>query len=96
MAADLVPKPEAATYDRFFEQHGVDPRRSAMFEDLVKNLRVPHERGMATVLVVPPTRAQDNREPWERLGADEPSVDASTDDLAGFLAALELGMARGK
>ncbi len=96
VAADLVPKPEAATYDRFFKLHDVDPRRAAMFEDLVKNLRVPHERGMATVLVVPPTSADDNREPWERLGADEPFVDAATDDLAGFLVGLEIGLARGE
>ena len=72
VSADLVPKPEAATYDQFLRLHGVDPRRAAMVEDLVKNLRVPHERGMATLLVVPPTTATDNREPWERLGSDEP------------------------
>ena len=95
VSADLVPKPEAATYDRFFALHGVDPRRSAMFEDLVKNLEVPHARGMATVLVVPSTAVQDNREPWERMGAEEPYVDAVTDDLAAFLVGLELGLARG-
>ena len=95
VSADLVPKPEAATYERFFALHGVDPRRAAMFEDLSKNLRVPHERGMATVLVVPPTSTEDNREPWERLGAEAPYVDVATDDLAGFLAGLELGMVRG-
>ncbi len=96
VAAGLVPKPEAATYDRFFAQHGVDPRRAAMVEDLSKNLRVPHERGMATVLVVPPTSVEDNREPWERLGAEAPYVDVATDDLAGFLAGLELELARGR
>lgn len=94
VSADLVPKPEAATYDRFLRLHDVDPRRAAMVEDLVKNLRVPHERGMATVLVVPPAAAADNREPWERLGADEPTVDAVTDDLTAFLVGLELGLAR--
>jgi putative hydrolase of the HAD superfamily len=94
VAADLMPKPEASTYDRFFKLHDVDPRRAAMFEDLVKNLRVPHERGMATVLVVPPASAGDHREPWERLGADEPFVDVATDDLAGFLVGLELGLVR--
>ncbi len=93
VAADLVPKPEAATYDRFFALHDVDPRRAAMFEDLVKNLKVPHARGMATVLIVPPTSTEDNREPWERLGADEPFVDAATDDLASFLVGLEIGLA---
>ena len=96
VSADLVPKPEAATYDRFFERHGVDPRRSAMVEDLVKNLRVPHERGMATLLVVPPAATVDNREPWERLGAEDATVDAATDDLAAFLVGLELGLARGR
>ena len=94
VSADLVPKPEAATYDRFFALHGVEPRRAAMFEDLSKNLVVPHARGMATVLIVPPGSAEDNREPWERLGADAPYVDAATDDLAAFLVGLELGMAR--
>jgi len=94
VAADLVPKPEAATYERFFVTHGVDPSRSAMFEDLAKNLQVPHARGMATVLVVPSTTVEDNREPWESLGSAEPYVDVATDDLAGFLAGLAFGQAR--
>lgn len=96
VSADLVPKPEAATYERFFRLHDVDPRRAAMFEDLSKNLVVPHQRGMATVLVVPPASAADNREPWERLGAEAAHVDVATDDLAGFLAGLELGRVRGR
>lgn len=95
VSADLVPKPEAAAYERFFLLHDVDPRRAAMFEDLGKNLVVPHARGMATVLVVPPTTAEDGREPWERLGADASHVDAATDDLAAFLVGLELGIVRG-
>lgn len=94
VSAELVPKPEAATYDRFFRLHDVDPRRAAMFEDLSKNLVVPHARGMATVLVVPPASAEDNREPWERLGAEAAHVDVATDHLAAFLVGLELGMAR--
>jgi putative hydrolase of the HAD superfamily len=94
VSADLVPKPDAATYDRFLALYGVDPRRAAMVEDLVKNLAVPHARGMATLLVVPSATMEDNREPWERLGAEEPYVDAATDDLAGFLAQLEFGLVR--
>ncbi len=94
VAADLVPKPEAATYERFFAMHGVDPSRSAMFEDLAKNLRVPHARGMVTVLIVPPSTVEDNREPWESLGSAEPYVDVVTDDLAGFLAGLAFGQVR--
>ncbi len=52
-AADLDPKPLPQVYDRFLARHGVDPRRAAMFEDLARNLEVPHALGMTTVLVVP-------------------------------------------
>ena len=48
---------------------------------------------MATVLIVPPA-THDNREPWESKGAEEPYVDFVTEDLAGFLAGLEFGLAR--
>src|SRR5688572_4023314 len=53
VAADLVPKPERATYDRFVERFGLRPDRAAMFEDLTRNLIVPKAVGMTTVLVVP-------------------------------------------
>ena len=88
VSADLVPKPDPATYARFFERHAVDPARAAMFEDLSRNLVVPHARGMVTTLVVQPADALDHREPWERGGVAEPHVDFVTDDLAGFLAGL--------
>ena len=51
VAADLMPKPAAETYQRFFDRHAVDPARAAMFEDIAHNLAVPHARGMKTVLV---------------------------------------------
>jgi putative hydrolase of the HAD superfamily len=88
VAANMVPKPDPATYQAFFDKHGVDPKRSAMFEDIARNLDVPHARGMVTTLVVAKPTAADHREPWERLGVTEPYVDFVTDDLAPFLAAL--------
>lgn len=88
VSADLVPKPHPATYDRFFAQHGVEPGRAAMFEDLARNLETPHERGMLTTLVVQRADALDHREPWERSGVTAPYVDYVTDDLASFLASL--------
>ena len=78
VAAGLVPKPEASAYATFFDKHGVDPARAAMFEDIEKNLAVPHARGMATVLVVPPGQAAQTRA----------HVDFITDDLDGFLAGI--------
>jgi putative hydrolase of the HAD superfamily len=87
-AADLDPKPLPQVYDRFLHRHGVDPGRAAMFEDLARNLEVPHALGMATVLVVPPATREVFREGWELEGRDAPHVDHVTDDLAGFLRRL--------
>jgi putative hydrolase of the HAD superfamily len=53
VAANLVPKPERETYDRFARRFHVAPERAAMFEDLTRNLAVPKSIGMTTVLVVP-------------------------------------------
>ena len=84
-AADLDPKPMPQVYDRFLARHGVDPKRSAMIEDLARNLEVPHALGMTTVLVVPEGTREVFREDWEMEGRDAPHVDHVTDDLAGFL-----------
>jgi len=85
LAAELEPKPSAPTYDRFLKQHGVDAKRAAMFEDLARNLAVPHALGMTTVLVVPANTREVFRESWELEGRDALHVDHVTDDLAGFL-----------
>jgi putative hydrolase of the HAD superfamily len=85
IAAELEPKPSARTYDRFLKAHGVDARRAAMFEDLARNLAVPHALGMTTVLVVPEHTREVFRESWELEGRDAPHVDHVTDDLAAFL-----------
>jgi putative hydrolase of the HAD superfamily len=85
IAAELEPKPSPQTYDRFLAAHGVDAAKAAMFEDLARNLAVPHALGMTTVLVVPEHTREVFREGWELEGRDAPHVDHVTDDLAGFL-----------
>jgi putative hydrolase of the HAD superfamily len=85
IAAALEPKPQAQTYERFLARHGVDPAKTAMFEDLARNLEIPHALGMTTVLVVPDGSREVFREDWEMEGRDAPHVDHVTDDLAGFL-----------
>jgi putative hydrolase of the HAD superfamily len=87
VAAELEPKPSPQTYARFLSTHAVDPTRAAMFEDLSRNLVVPHQLGMTTVLVVPETTREVLREDWELEGRDAPHVDHVTDDLASFLEA---------
>ena len=56
-----------------------------MFEDLARNLEVPHTLGMTTVLVVPGSTREVFREDWELEGRDAAHVDHVTDDLADFL-----------
>ena len=88
IAAELEPKPAPQTYHKFLGDHGVNPGKSAMFEDLARNLVIPHQLGMTTVLVVPDGTREVVREDWELEGRDDPHVDHVTDDLTGFLQAL--------
>jgi putative hydrolase of the HAD superfamily len=84
-AAELEPKPNAAVYERFLARHEVDPGKAVLFEDLARNLEVPHALGMTTALVVPQGARVVLREDWELAGREAPHVDYVTDDLAGFL-----------
>ncbi len=84
-AAELEPKPRPEVYDRFLARHHVEPAKAAIFEDLARNLEVPHALGMTTVLVVPEGARVVLREDWELAGREAPHVDHVTDDLAGFL-----------
>jgi len=88
LAGELEPKPLPQTYNRFLARHGVDPRRAAIFEDLARNLEVPHALGMTTVLVIPERTRDVFREDWELEGHDAPHVDYVTDDLVGFLVSI--------
>ncbi|WIY52215.1 pyrimidine 5'-nucleotidase [Devosia sp. YIM 151766] len=85
-AMTFVPKPHRAAYDGFFARHGIDPTRAIMFDDLEKNLVVPHEMGMATVQVVAGDDfVHEQIDAWEMDRADGPHVHHVTADLAGFL-----------
>jgi putative hydrolase of the HAD superfamily len=88
VAAELEPKPAAKIYERFLARHEVDPAKAAMFEDLARNLAVPHALGMVTVLVVPGATPKVVRENWELEGRDDPHIDHVTDNLVEFLVAL--------
>ena len=85
VAAAMEPKPSPETYRRFLDIHAVDPSTAAMFEDLARNLEVPHALGITTVLVVPAAVGDVVREAWELDGREAPHVDHVTDDLVRFL-----------
>ncbi|MEO9299725.1 pyrimidine 5'-nucleotidase [Devosia alba] len=85
-AMTFVPKPHRAAYEGFFALHGIDPTRAVMFDDLEKNLVVPHEVGMATVQVVAGEDfAHEQVEAWELSRSAGAHVHHLTDDLTRFL-----------
>jgi len=82
-----IPKPNAHAYDVFTKQFDIDPTKAIFFEDNLRNLEVPKQMGMTTVLVV-------SNEDWSHepeaarpaSGAGEADyVDYVTHDLAGWL-----------
>jgi putative hydrolase of the HAD superfamily len=85
-AMSYKPKPLPEAYESFFALHGVDATRAAMFDDLEKNLLVPHQVGMTTVHVVAAEDFEhDQVESWELGRSTGPHVHHMTDDLAAFL-----------
>jgi putative hydrolase of the HAD superfamily len=88
-AMKYKPKPLPEAYTEFFAMHGIDARKAAMFDDLEKNLVVPHEQGMATVHVVAADDfTHDQVESWELGRGTGPHVHHVTDDLAKFLGSV--------
>lgn len=69
------PKPQAKAFAKVFARDGLAPQTAAMFEDDPRNLKVPHDLGMRTVLVAPEPEAQDY-------------IQHHTPDLAAFLNGL--------
>ena len=85
IAADLVPKPHRNPYEKFINEAHIDPKRAAMFEDLPRNLAVPHDMGMRTVLIQDPPKISAERQPWEVEVTNADHVHFQTPDLARFL-----------
>jgi putative hydrolase of the HAD superfamily len=83
---DFIPKPQREPYLRFVQRTGTAPKRAAMFEDIVRNLELPHELGMTTVLVQSPDNVDGNAMN-ARHGDPLKSefVDHVTQDLSSFL-----------
>jgi len=83
--SDFVPKPQLEPYKKFIAQTRIRPETSAMFEDIARNLEVPHALGMTTVLVTSP----DNHDAAKingETGAAQEHIHHLTGDLAAFLA----------
>lgn len=94
VTTDYAPKPARLAYDRFIAASGITPTRAAMFEDIPRNLAVPHEIGMKTVWVRPQPQEQSSATVPERYlqlsheGGEGSHIHHATDDLRTFLEAL--------
>ena len=88
VAAEYVPKPAGATYDKFMALHRVDTTHAVMFEDLPRNLVVPKALGMKTVLLTPRDAGHEFVDAWEKRTEEDQHIDYATSDLTGFLNAL--------
>ena len=78
----FVPKPDPAAYDAVVKAGGITPGKAAMFDDIARNLVVPHELGMTTVWL-------DCQSDWSRQGPEFPvasdtHIDHETRELGPF------------
>lgn len=81
VGADYVPKPRPEAYQTLVERHRLNPRKTVMVEDLVRNLVPAAAMGMTTVWVRPDGKGS----PENALKAD---VDHVVDDLVSWLDGL--------
>lgn len=77
-AAEFVPKPEPACYQKMLNALTIAPEQAALFEDTADNLTPAAALGMTTVLVVPDVAAA------ARHAAND-QIHFVTDDLTGWL-----------
>ncbi len=86
-ASGFLPKPEAIAYEKFIKEFDISPKTSIMFDDLEKNLKVPHDMGMKTVQVVADDDfSHDLVESWElEKNHQHEHVHFITDNLTNFL-----------
>jgi putative hydrolase of the HAD superfamily len=90
-----LPKPSPEIYERLIAETGLDPERTAMFEDLPRNLIEPQRLGMIAVLVLPPGTREVFKAEWNLEGGSDPAADFLTENLAGFLEAVADKLAEG-
>ena len=92
---DYVPKPKRPPYETFLDVFDIDPTRAIFFEDNLRNLKVPKDMGMVTVLVTSNADWSHEPEAARPANADAKAdfVDHVTGDLTAWLGAM-LGNAR--
>ena len=90
-SSNFIPKPAADAYELMIKEHDVDPARAVMFEDMPQNLTVPHDMGMATVLVHSSYFDHPIQNEIDLWTTPPSHIHHMTKDLTAFLQELELG-----
>ena len=83
-----TPKPDIAAYETVIAKSGIAPGKSAMFEDVARNLVSAHMLGMTTIWL-------NNNSVWSKQGPEFPLVAAEhihheITDLAPFLHSIRI------
>lgn len=84
------PKPSAGAFQSMIREHGVTAECAAMFEDMPQNLEVPHNLGMATVLVHSTYMDHPIQRDMRRWTELPEHIHHLTDDLTAFLKLIEV------
>ncbi len=92
VATDYAPKPRREAYEAFLRKSGVAAKRAAMFEDIARNLLIPHDMGMTTIWVRPGEPGPERHQQLSHDGADGPHVHHTVDDLTEFLRSINPGV----
>ncbi|MEE2761020.1 MAG: pyrimidine 5'-nucleotidase [Pseudomonadota bacterium] len=80
-AANYIPKPAPEIYEHMQNRFGIDPRRTVMVEDVVRNLVPAAAMGMTTVWV-------KTGHAWAHAEAETHKPDHHTDNLSAWLAGV--------
>ncbi len=81
VASDYIPKPEQVVYDAIIGRHDIEPGRSAMFEDIARNLAPAKALGMTTVWI-------RGDSAWAAASSDDGHIDHIVDELTPWLIEL--------
>ena len=76
--ANYIPKPEPTVYHQVVTRYGINPNKTVMVEDIVRNLRPAADMGMQTVWVM-------TERPWAHTNLESTDPDFRTDDLSLWL-----------
>jgi len=84
---DYIPKPRRSPYVKFCDYFDIDPTAAIFFEDSLRNLEVPKQMGMQTVLVTSDADWSHEPEITRPAGTTIKAdwVDHITDDLPSWL-----------